>query len=417
MAQQNKKQVMDVAKPGKTPANATSRPVIVSNSAVVQDASVVQDPDATAAEMSETKQSLRTHTKVVSPIVIEDDTEDQDDSPKQEAEEKPADSEEVKKDTPAEDKKTSQDDEPLDNSSAIVDAVIDEVASQKDKAQQNKEAVRADAVSKLVESKEYFLPIKQVNTQRGSKKPALVALLLLVATIVGLYALVDVGAIKPGFEVPFHVLGDKQQPVVTSTPPAATSTPAVAKSEPVAKTVSKSYSSAVLGLTFSYPDTWGEVSESQSNLNVSGTESVKTNFVTFSKNTKLVVRVTPTSWKYTGTPVAAISPMTDVIFTSRLNAKAAPYLLLKNSTDSYSLLEYSASEETVTFKAAKKLVMKKPVSSYIEVEWAPVSAAKAGCTTASKDATGATSKLPTKSCYSEADITDIQSFVDSLKLL
>lgn len=239
-----KKPVMDVAKPGKTPADATARPIITGH-AVMKDPMVnatdTKDTSSDPLAGQEPSQSEATAPSVTHKVI----------KPLESAE-----TEEPTKDTPAPPKQEEPDTAITDG--AVVDAVLDQVTDKKKEEAIDEEALkRQELVDKLTQDKKYFLPINQVNSRRNNR---LVLLLLgaLLPVIVGLGLAADAGAINLGFKVPFDFIKDKSGPVVTTAPITAKITPKATPSviDTSASSKTKEYTDTAKLYSVTYPDNW-----------------------------------------------------------------------------------------------------------------------------------------------------------------
>lgn len=215
MAEKSKesKQVMDVSKPGKSAADATSRPVIVGHRPMVQDPMVntaeESNPEIEKEEPAPTV--TPTGKKVIAPIS----------EPEKPAEEKPEEEkieqapenpvEPVEADVSAEpetketeDTKASTETESSDN--AVVDAVADQVGANKKKEEQlsEEEKKKQEALDKLVAEKKYFVPIGKAHHK--SRKSAPLVLLVLLLLVAGGLAAVDAGVLDIGVDLPFDII-------------------------------------------------------------------------------------------------------------------------------------------------------------------------------------------------------------------
>lgn len=193
---QAKKPVMDVAKPGKTPAGATSRPIIVGHGPAIKDP-MVNDGDTPQADVdTEEKQPLQASHKVITPITDTADSEsvrtskdasDSDDKPKE-----------------AEPEGADESDELTDD--AVVDAVIDQVADKKQSEKVDDAAIkRQELVEQLVSSKKYFLPINSIKRRRNSRL-AIVLVAALLPLLIGLVLAIDAGVLLPEVTLPFDLI-------------------------------------------------------------------------------------------------------------------------------------------------------------------------------------------------------------------
>lgn len=215
----NKKQVMDVARPGKTPASASSRPVIVGHKPQVQDPMVTTEE--TKDETSETPETTPEATspamskKVIIPLSEADKKADEpaEDEPTEDASEEPeqpsemAEEPEEKESAPAaEETEEPKAPEPEDSTdSAVVDAVIDQVGDKKqDEIEAEEERKRQETIEKLVAEKKYFVPIGKAH--KKSNQISLVFTLFLFVVLVGIFAAIDAEVLDAGFKLPFDLI-------------------------------------------------------------------------------------------------------------------------------------------------------------------------------------------------------------------
>ncbi len=91
------------------------------------------------------------------------------------------------------------------------------------------ESERDENLKKLIASKKYKLNIKETK-ERPSRNTLLMAVLLLLAGVAGLFAAIDTGALDLGFELPLHIFG--QQKVVDTPPSTINPSTPVAKAQP-----------------------------------------------------------------------------------------------------------------------------------------------------------------------------------------
>jgi hypothetical protein len=185
--------VMDVAKPGKSKPVSTSRPVVTTLGAVMGvDESQAVAPTAAAKPIAPPSAAHRTIAPINNDVKPEDDfaepavevSEDAEGNPKEAASEKSEGSQ-----------------------SAEVDALAENVASKKEAEKIAEEQLKHDAaIQELVDSKKYFVPLDHDSTKKKSgNMPVVVLLVILILALAG-YAVVDLGIVKPGFDVPVHVL-------------------------------------------------------------------------------------------------------------------------------------------------------------------------------------------------------------------
>jgi FtsZ-interacting cell division protein ZipA len=184
----------DVSKPGETPASATSRPVIVGHSPMIKKDPMVRDSIADSEnpkDEEESKLPIQTHEIKIEPLKEES-------KPKEEAkaeektEEKPAD----KKPKPEEEKPEESKSE-----SGAVEALAGEVTAKREE-QKQKEAAEAKVkeVEKVIESKEFFLPIGQAARRRSAFRFVLVFIVFILVAAIILNFMIDAEALDIGVE-------------------------------------------------------------------------------------------------------------------------------------------------------------------------------------------------------------------------
>lgn len=240
------KQVMDVSKPGKSAADATTRPIIVGHKPLVQDPMVTTaediNPEATpeVTEQEEAVASPATTRKVIAPITPVE--------PEEEAD-KP-------EETPVE---TETEPEVESSDAAVVDAVVDQMGSKRKNDQLSEEEKKKQAaLDKLVEEKKYFIPIGKSRHKRRTRwagYAAGLAVLLAGGTLLA----ADARVINLGFEPPINFFKDVPE---TSIPlpqeasvPSSTKPPLVRIATSVSQTV-KLYSDTAKLYSLEYPDNW-----------------------------------------------------------------------------------------------------------------------------------------------------------------
>jgi hypothetical protein len=228
----------DVAKPGKTPADATARPIITGHS-VLKDPMVneADDQELPTEEAPKPLKAPSAANKVIQPLAKPDE--------KSNDVEK---STEPKADEP--EPKTSSDGE---SDEAVVDAVLDQVTDKKAQEKLDAETQkRNELVDQLVAEKKYFVPINSVRRRRNNRI-AVIILGSLLPLIVGLGLAADAGAVNLGFKLPFDFIKDTTSQGPTS------ATQATVQPAPTTKT----YSDKTKGLSFEYPIEWGDVNISK----------------------------------------------------------------------------------------------------------------------------------------------------------
>ncbi len=240
---------MDVSKPGKVAADASAKPIIVTHRPMVQDPMMKPETDVSDLESQkdnpkENKSTPTSGEKVIQPIDkdLKADPSEIDKAaaaavaPKQKAKTESKDEETPDKETetsseavvekPAEevspaDDKTDKSETNIEETAppkdevkkpsstsgaAEVDAIVDQATAGKHKEKQEaeQEAAKQDHLQKLIDDKKYFVKTGQVARRRNNR--IALTFLVLIVLVIGLYIAVDVGAIKPGFDVPVHVI-------------------------------------------------------------------------------------------------------------------------------------------------------------------------------------------------------------------
>jgi hypothetical protein len=206
MATDKTKKTMDITRPGKTPPDASSRPVVVSHGPMVQDPMMVSEeektptPDVTPpAEVTEPPSHKN---KVIQPLSEQ--------TGEGAAPEAQAPASEAKADvTAAEVTKDTANDTPASpesSESAVVDAVADQVGAGRKKGDLSKEEkTRQEAVQKLVAEKTYFLPLGHGHS-RHKRLSLPVIVLVIIVLFVGAYLAVDAGVLDIGVELPISII-------------------------------------------------------------------------------------------------------------------------------------------------------------------------------------------------------------------
>ena len=109
---------------------------------------------------------------------------------------------------PAEDAPANDDSKvPQSDTSAVVDAVAEQVETGKRKGNElsKEEKARAEVVQKLVAEKKYFLPLGHGHNRH--KRLALpVVLLVILLSLVGVYLAIDAGLLDIGMKLPVEII-------------------------------------------------------------------------------------------------------------------------------------------------------------------------------------------------------------------
>jgi len=227
---------MDIATPGSTMPDESSRPVLITHRSRVQDPTLVsstetvdkQEADSAEAP-KKTEPSPSTHgDRVIQPL-----------------QEKP------NKSQPT-DTKTEATQTIAETKDAVEEAVIDAVVSQAntghskiDEKQNQQEEVRQENIQKLIASKQYFLPVGQ-TAERRNRRATMALVFILLAGAGGAYAALDSQLISNNLQLPYQFFKEKTESVTDSAVPVA-----VQKSPRYT-----TYTSEVSGFSFQYPATW-----------------------------------------------------------------------------------------------------------------------------------------------------------------
>jgi hypothetical protein len=189
--------VFDVTKPGKTPANATARPVIVGHGAMLRDP-MVNEESADAPSAPPLAPSAK---KVLTP------------SAQTEAKENPAQvgptEEEVKPEAEAEQTEPQvtkdPDEKPAPQEPDAIDAAANKALAKKEaEAAQKATLERQAALEKLIADKKYFVPIAAAKRKR--QNTTTIILLFALFVLVGGYLALDAGIIKANVTLPVDLI-------------------------------------------------------------------------------------------------------------------------------------------------------------------------------------------------------------------
>ncbi|MFO0920045.1 MAG: hypothetical protein U0451_00020 [Candidatus Saccharimonadales bacterium] len=212
-AKESKKNVFDIAKPGSTVPSSTSKPVIISHKPLIKDSTVVEEKEGSTSETPAPKAPSEkvTSSKIIQPLTP---SEPEKEAPQLDSVGTTEDSltdEKVVEDT-VEDSNESED---KSQEEAIVDAVVSQTDDKKAKKKEADEQIaHREKINKLIESKQYFVRVRQPKSKRNKKMLLLVLFVVLVGMITfGLAA--DAEIID--FNVPFDFIKKEQPEVVQQT--------------------------------------------------------------------------------------------------------------------------------------------------------------------------------------------------------
>ncbi len=203
------KRIMDVSKPGETPADATSRPVIVKHRSVMKDPMVAEpnpsqlDTSEDSTEVVEDKETSKDSTEPVSrkaakiaPLTTEGGTDQQ--------EETPAEPENVNEDekAPEESADTEEKSASQNLGNAAVDALANEAMKKKKPSKEDIEKIAA--IDKHIEDKTYFAPIGQISKRRAKMHWVIFIIILLL--LLGAYIAIDAGLVLEDVSLPVELI-------------------------------------------------------------------------------------------------------------------------------------------------------------------------------------------------------------------
>ncbi|MES2971077.1 MAG: hypothetical protein V4702_02025 [Patescibacteria group bacterium] len=197
-SEKDTKKSMDISRPGKTPPDESSRPVVVSHRPMMQDPMMIKTDTKAPEEETPATKSIEppSHSsKVIQPL-NEQASEDDNKTPANTVEE-------IESTTKDEETKA-----PESSESAVVDAVVDQVGAGKKKGGGLSEADKAkqDALQKLITEKKYFLPIGHGHHSGKKSSPIALILLVLLVAAAGFYLAVDAGLIGSNIKLPIDII-------------------------------------------------------------------------------------------------------------------------------------------------------------------------------------------------------------------
>jgi hypothetical protein len=191
------KKVFDVAKPGKSAATATSRPVIVGHGAMLRDPMMQDQDKPTSQEKSDIQ--IRTTPKRVAPPT-------EPATPESEAEPAVIPAEET---PPQEATPAVPESPPESDDAATEEALPDDPVTTKKKADQQAQT-EADnhqkEIDALVAKKTYFLPIGQATRRRNRRRFLVGFMVVLLVMGVGGYVAVDAGLVNVNVTLPVDLI-------------------------------------------------------------------------------------------------------------------------------------------------------------------------------------------------------------------
>lgn len=253
----SKKTIIDVSHADEAPTQPNSKAVIVNNRSILKDPMVVVDED----EPRDTTQPVKIDTKELTakaPTVAElaEAAAKKDKVPKPErAQEEPAPDTPDPAQAPKPEDKAPADDgqKPKPPDQAAIEAAAAE------------EAKHDADIDKLIESKQYYLPIETEEKRRSNRFVALGVLLSLVLILAWGDVALDSGIVSNSANLPHTHLFSSTNTAAAPTTPAVTS---------------KTYKSPVDGLSFRYPTNWklqansdpSQTDGQEASLSIAGTD-------------------------------------------------------------------------------------------------------------------------------------------------
>ncbi|MDZ7786518.1 MAG: hypothetical protein U5L95_05385 [Candidatus Saccharibacteria bacterium] len=223
---EKKKIVDDVTKPGETPANATSRPVIVKHRSVMKDPmmaepnpSQMDEKEGSSADKTDKTEedkddpvSRKAPKLQPSPDVSateKSDTPEENENENENEKEKENENEKASspQEKPPEDKEAPTEDngrETGENNSGTgaVDVLASEAVKGKKDSKEQRE--KREAIEKHIEEKTYFAPIGRISKRRA--KIRIILFILFLIALAGGYLAIDAEVIDLGIELPLDIL-------------------------------------------------------------------------------------------------------------------------------------------------------------------------------------------------------------------
>ena len=177
----------DVSRPGKTPADSTSRPVIVGHRPLLKQDPMVSKTEE-EAEASANNEDLKS-TSNFSEHTLEPSNE-----AKEEAKEKTEEEEKMSSETLADE------DQPPGASSAAVDALASEVSAKREAEKASEADVKKQLeLEETIQSRKYFVPIGEVSKRRMNRI-IIGILLLMLLTIAAINFAIDAELLDIGLQ-------------------------------------------------------------------------------------------------------------------------------------------------------------------------------------------------------------------------
>lgn len=194
------KQVFDIAKPGKSAAAATSRPVIVNHGPMMRDP-MVSDKEEKSTE-EKTAPTAPTHRVITPPSATKADPVSAEPAP----ESKPSEPEATPEESAPAPEKPEEKTETSAPNQAAVNALAEQANRRKKSDPTAEELARTTEIEKLIETKKYAVPIGEVRRRRNTRRLFVSLIALAVIAVSGLYLAVDAGLLDAPIDLPYEFL-------------------------------------------------------------------------------------------------------------------------------------------------------------------------------------------------------------------
>lgn len=334
------KKILDVTSPVDTKVEIGSKPMIVGHKSMVSDP-MVREAEIENKELPVATVAIEEVSKS-DPVIAPPSERQKTIEP---INDKPATVESKTEENPSSDNKdnSSPDDEENENSTEIDPAAV---------ALEQEEVIR-----KLLESKKYRVSIKQARNT--GKSPVWIAIAMLLVGLITLFVLVDTKKLDIGFDLPFSVFSDDNEPVVTTDQVVTSNENTQIVQQPVSASWLK-YENDYFSIRI--PDGWQLINSADS-LYASNYElmqykvseqaiiineelSNETNccfFVDYSADSTALTDYQDTSLGYTSTPILLDTNVQSILYNRTLTSeknglavgtKISDYVVLKDSGSS-----------------------------------------------------------------------------------
>lgn len=198
----DKEKTFDVSGPDKTPASATSRPIIVKHGSMAQRDPMVVEEAAEKPKTSEPAKATVAHELKLDPAESEKAETEADEAPESDQSAEVPTEESPEPEQPAESEESSEN-----SGTGAVDALANEVdAKQADKKEKRELEERNAELEKSIAAKEFFVPIGAARRRRSEQRVILAFLLIILLSIAGLNMAIDAEVLDVGLPALTNVL-------------------------------------------------------------------------------------------------------------------------------------------------------------------------------------------------------------------